>query len=177
MTAFENISAFLQEIKAYCSKFGEPIESGYCLTLNVPVELTQSDRCFDFFRFYFALLRKLGLVDSARIVADGKTVIQGTRPVQGWSQKALLSIRIDIKESYFESQLRSQLDATVKDHKSRLKNYFNSGITKAQLEESIGFLLDQGWSPEQFQQEIGLSQITLYRYRKALKSAAAVSAN
>jgi hypothetical protein len=50
-------------------------------------------------------------------------------------------------------------------HADRLKEFLHKDISKADVAESINFLLDSGWTEEKLC-ELGFSHTTLYRFRK-----------
>ncbi len=154
MLEFEDLDAFLSEIMA---KIDDPTVKPETidgnLVIALPVAITgKPNKFFPLLNTYFKLCRKFDFGSYVKLVVADKVMILGTQIIEGWGAKWGLDSRV-----YLHVDMASF-------HKSRLKAYFKVGITKEEVKESVDFLFKNGWTSDRFQEEIGISSITVYRF-------------
>ena len=138
MNLLENLKLLLQEATSYIDT-PEETDKGI---LVIPVKreiIVSADSFSSFYRMFMSLQRKLGLETYIKMVI-------GDGDVEAWHT---LTFQVDISGL----------------HRDRLLSFFHPDVTKDQAKESIDYLFGHQWNEEQIQREIGISQITLYRYK------------
>jgi hypothetical protein len=156
----ENLIAYLAELQPF---FNLPVETNGLITLNLKKEIMAS---FESYRAYKSFLDSSKLKLFADKFPGGGCIIKSS----------LDSIYIDVA-AFINSQPKSvsskkstfqpgnQSNDRPKDtdfHVTRLKGYFQ--VSKADISESIKFLLSEGWTERQFN-KVGISRATYHRYK------------
>jgi hypothetical protein len=146
-----NMSEFLSEVKNHFPNFyiiKENTDGKLIISVTHEV-LADADKCVPFIRFLIPMIKRLRLTEyiAQEFLKASNPEFNGAPMVVG------LEYRID-RTSLFIDQL---------------KEYFAPSITKTEIAQAIGFLLNNGWTEREFQSEIGLSRATLYRYQNEAK--------
>jgi hypothetical protein len=142
---FPNLQTFLTEIQSYIETVTEQ-NGKIILTLKQEI-LANPDSYRAFITLFNPLKRRLRL----EYYIEQKFVTKPYRlPWTNYDYETvdLIEFHIDI----------------LSIHIDRLKDYFQQGTSKADVAESIGFIMKNGWSEREFQSEIGLSRSTFFRY-------------
>lgn len=155
----ENLIAYMAELQPF---FNLPVETNGLITLNLKKEIMASCETY---RAYMSFLYSSKLKSFADKFPGGGCIIKSS----------LDRIYIDV-EAFLKKQPKSisnkksrlqpgnQSNDRPKDadfHVTRLKGYFQ--ISKADISESIKFLISKGWTERQFK-KVGVSHATYHRY-------------
>src|SRR5665648_1099156 len=155
----ENLITYMAELQPF---FNLPVETNGLITLNLKKEIMASCETY---RAYMSFLDSSKLKLFADKFPGGGCIIKSS----------LDSIYIDV-EAFLNNQPKSvsskkltfqpgqQSNDRPKDadfHVTRLKGYFQ--VSKADISESITFLLSKGWSERQFNR-VGVTRATYHRY-------------
>jgi len=156
----ENLRVYIAELQPF---FNPIIENNGIITLNLKQEIMAS---YEKYRTYKSFLNSSKLKLFTDKFPGGGCIIKST----------LDSIYIDVA-AFLKNQAKNvsnkKLTIKPKDesrdrskdrafHITRLKGYFQ--VSKADLAESIMFLLSIGWNEKQFK-EVGVSRATYQRYK------------
>jgi len=156
----EILTAYIAELQAF---FNPPVENNGIITLNLKQEIMDS---YEKYRTYKSFLNSSKLKLFTEKFPGGGCIIKST----------LECIYIDVA-AFLKNQPRSvsnnKLTFKPKDklgdrscdiafHVTRLQGYFQ--VTKADLAQSIKFLLSKGWNEKKFK-ELGISRATYQRYK------------
>ncbi len=140
-----NLKTFLSEMQPYVEPITEK-EGKIILTLKQEV-LSNPDKYLAFTKFFNPLKKKLRL----EYYLEQKFI---TKPCR------LPGLNYDLDTV---DLVQFHIDTTAL-HVDRLKDFFQQGTSKAEVTESIGFLLKNGWTEKEFQSEIGRGRSTFFRY-------------
>jgi hypothetical protein len=141
----EALKTLLQQTQSY---FETPTEENGKLILTLKQEVTTKQENYSAFRrFFYPLKKRLGLEHfiESRFVTKMTQVPGAKQPLP------------------FGIHAQFQVD-TSSLHIDRLRSFFGCDITKEQASESIGVLINNGWTTERFLAEFGLSRSTYFRY-------------
>ena len=156
----ENLTAYIAELQAF---FNPPVENNGIITLNLKKEIMAN---YEKYKSYKSFLNSSQLKLFTEKFPGGGCIIKST----------LESIYIDVA-AFLKNQPKSFsnniLPFKPKDelgdrscdmafHVTRLQGYFQ--VTKADLAQSIKFLLSKGWNEKKFK-ELGVSRATYQRYK------------
>jgi len=145
MNLISNLQTLLKESESYFDTVTE--EKGKTIiTLKYDV-IRSFESHKAFFQFFNALKKKLKLEP----YIEQKYIIKPTR-VPGIDYALPLCQRIEFHVD------------TIALHTDRLRGFFQYGVTKSDVAESMSFLLQNGWTEKEFQSEIGLSRSSYFRY-------------
>lgn len=145
MNLFPNLQTFLTETQSY---FETTTEEEGKLVLTLKPQIIQNPDSFgNCLKVINPLKRKLRLDQYIEL----KFVVRPTH-IPGVDHDLPLCQKVEY-----------HID-TITLHTDRLKSFFQYGITKTDVTESLSFLLKNGWTEKEFQAEIGLSRSTFFRY-------------
>jgi hypothetical protein len=117
--------------------YGKVFEQNGCLYITIDNDISKDpDTFIPIYRSFLAVVKEYGLEKYVALSKDPNGI-------------SIVALKV----------------ALVELHKQRLEAVFNNGINKQDVKESIDFLTNLGWDDGRFHREIGLSSITVYRYR------------
>jgi hypothetical protein len=145
MSLINNLQKLLTETQSY---FETPLEEKGKIILTLKPEVPSDPESFaNFIRFFNPLKKRLGL---ERYIEQ--QFITKPKQVPGYAYPL-----------NFCEKVQYQID-TVSLHVDILRGFFGCPVTKEQVSQSMGILIKNGWSSDQFLSEFGLSRSTYFRY-------------
>jgi hypothetical protein len=147
-----NLNKFLSELQSHFPRFYNLSEdTNGTLIISVAHEvICDGSRCRPFVLFLLPLIRRLRLTEYiSQKILGGPNIPE----LKGASVLVGVEYHIDRTSLYI----------------NQLKEYFSPTVTKADVAKAIGFLMEHGWAEREFQNEIGLSRASLYRYQSEIE--------
>ena len=158
----ENLRAYIAELQPF---FNPPIVNNGIITLNLRQQVMDS---YETYRNYKSFLNSSKLKLFVDKFPGGGCIIKSTLDIIFIDVASFLKNQAKMmsnETSIFQPECKSSDKPKEMDmdfHITRLKGYFQ--VSKADISESIKFLLSKGWSEKQFN-EVGVSRATYHRYK------------